>query len=160
LTITAWNPASQGNIVVVNSYMANPPYTKERKLYMKKYYSSAHGKAVKKKNATKYYSKSEKKLQLKNWNALPHIKLRKKVSRIFKKYGVSPDDCEKMVRSQKGLCAICKEKPAGKRNYLQIDHNHVTGNVRGMLCNSCNTGLGLLKDNVKLLKNAIKYLLK
>lgn len=57
-------------------------------------------------------------------------------------------------------CEICgkTEKDNGKR--LAVDHNHETGMIRGMLCNNCNLGIGYLKDNIDLLKSAIKYLKK
>ena len=41
---------------------------------------------------------------------------------------------------------------------VAIDHNHVTGEIRGLLCNACNKGIGFLNDDIRLLKNAIKYL--
>jgi hypothetical protein len=50
-------------------------------------------------------------------------------------------------------CSICKSETG-----LCIDHDHRTGNVRGLLCNSCNIGLGFFKDDLQLLKTAIKYL--
>jgi len=41
---------------------------------------------------------------------------------------------------------------------LAVDHDHITGNVRGLLCSNCNRGLGLLKDDIKLFKKSIIYL--
>jgi hypothetical protein len=56
-------------------------------------------------------------------------------------------------------CEICKtELPCRKDK--KIDHNHATGNVRGILCNDCNQGLGRFKDDTRLLANAIAYLNK
>ena len=58
------------------------------------------------------------------------------------RYGLSPDDVEKMIQAQDGACGICKkemQKP-------HIDHCHATGKVRGMLCHRCNTRLGGLDD--------------
>ena len=51
------------------------------------------------------------------------------------------------------LCCIC-----GEKQELVIDHDHRTGKVRGLLCGSCNKGLGFFKDNKKYLNSAIKYL--
>lgn len=42
---------------------------------------------------------------------------------------------------------------------VAIDHDHVTGNIRGLLCNGCNKGLGLFKDDVNILQKAKEYLL-
>lgn len=61
-----------------------------------------------------------------------------------------------LFEKQKGLCAICSEKP----NYrLAVDHNHTTGNVRGLLCRKCNLGIGFLRDNKDILQKAIDYLI-
>lgn len=64
-----------------------------------------------------------------------------------------------MVKSQDGLCAICNRvcKVLVK---LSIDHDHATGKIRGLLCKSCNSALGLFEDNVDFLRSAIDYLLK
>lgn len=59
-----------------------------------------------------------------------------------------------MIENQKGLCLICTEKP----EKLFIDNCHETGKVRGLLCSSCNTGIGMLKDDPDVLRAAISYL--
>ena len=65
-----------------------------------------------------------------------------------------------MLDSQNGVCAVCKTKPDFKtwKKRLSIDHCHVTGRVRGLLCDPCNSGIGMLKDDPSILENAIKYL--
>ena len=70
-------------------------------------------------------------------------------------YGVSEEDYNAMVLLQNNLCAICN-KPSHRT--LHVDHDHKTGRVRGLLCYSCNTGIGLLRDDINYLANAIKYL--
>ena len=73
-------------------------------------------------------------------------------------YGISFDDALKMFDEQKGKCKICgDDMHKGKRGFC-VDHDHKTGKVRGILCNHCNSGLGMFKDNTKSLENAIKYL--
>lgn len=63
------------------------------------------------------------------------------------------EEHNQLVKSQGGLCAICKEpKP------LSLDHCHREKRVRGLLCRDCNLALGNLKDNVEFLRNAIIYL--
>jgi hypothetical protein len=74
---------------------------------------------------------------------------------LKKKYGMSLEDYDRMCGDQNGLCFICEE-PSSK---LVVDHCHNTGKVRRLLCNNCNTGIGLLR-NEKNLKNAAKYLRK
>ena len=61
-----------------------------------------------------------------------------------------------LFKKQGGVCYICGNPPGKKK--LAVDHNHVTGKIRGLLCNNCNRGLGLFKDNGKLLARALIYL--
>jgi hypothetical protein len=69
------------------------------------------------------------------------------------------DDCEYNARLQKqeGGCAICGN-PCNTGRRLAIDHNHRTKKVRGLLCNSCNNGLGRFNDDPQRLQAAINYL--
>lgn len=76
----------------------------------------------------------------------------------LKKYGITIEQYEKMEKSQKGVCAICKKSEPNKYKKLAVDHCHKTGKVRGLLCSKCNNGLGKFDDNVALLTKAIKYL--
>ncbi len=75
------------------------------------------------------------------------------------KYGMKPEDYDDMLKRQNGLCWICKTNaPGHKHNYFSIDHSHETGQIRGLLCNACNMGLGYFRDNTSKLESAIKYL--
>lgn len=74
-------------------------------------------------------------------------------SHLKKAYGITPEDYDAMLARQGGLCAICRN--AAK---LVVDHNHVTGKVRGLLCPECNQAIGLLKENRESLRNAVVYL--
>lgn len=69
-------------------------------------------------------------------------------------YGITIAEYEIMVREQNGLCGICK-----KPSKLVVDHDHDTGKVRGLLCNNCNTAIGLMKDKAVSLIDAATYLL-
>ena len=74
-------------------------------------------------------------------------------------YGLTPEDYRKMAEKQQNRCAICGRWETHKKNrYLAIDHNHVTGKIRGLLCSNCNAGLGFFEDNPQILANAIEYL--
>lgn len=66
---------------------------------------------------------------------------------------------EDMFQEQNGLCKICSQEEANG-NSLSIDHCHHTGVVRGLLCSNCNRGIGLLKDDYKILEKAKDYLKK
>lgn len=70
------------------------------------------------------------------------------------RYGISTDDYEAMLAKQRGACAICKSTSEA----LHVDHDHATGKVRGLLCGSCNRGIGCLGDDVVTLKAAVRYL--
>jgi hypothetical protein len=72
------------------------------------------------------------------------------------KYGITLKDYNEMYTNQEGKCKICNLH----YDKLNVDHCHTNGNVRGLLCNTCNTGIGLLKDDISILKNAINYLNK
>jgi len=73
-------------------------------------------------------------------------------------YGISIDEYQRLLSLQNGVCAICGAPPSGRFKYLAVDHNHLTGEVRGLLCNSCNRALGLLKDDFSLLQAAVAYM--
>lgn len=68
-------------------------------------------------------------------------------------YGLSIEDYEEVLKNQNGRCLICNEV-----SKLHVDHDHKTGKFRGLLCVSCNGGLGMFKDNKQALAKAIEYL--
>ena len=77
------------------------------------------------------------------------------------RYGITTDEYDNIVSLQNGVCAICKENTAGGRgrnSRLAVDHDHVTGKIRGLLCSMCNQGIGMFKDNPELLQKAFDYL--
>ena len=80
-----------------------------------------------------------------------------RVSRI-RSYGISVEDYEEMLESQGGGCYICGIGPSVRA--LDIDHDHRTGKVRGLLCSNHNRALGLLGDDPDLLLAAHTYLVK
>lgn len=76
------------------------------------------------------------------------------------RYDLSHEDYLKILEKQDGKCAICGREDNGYKGKIRlaVDHCHVTNKVRGLLCSSCNNGLGHFKDDVTLLQNALKYL--
>lgn len=86
-------------------------------------------------------------------------KLKKRNCEIKKCYGLTLLQVEEMKKSQDDKCAICGEK-FGKSKNTHIDHCHKTKIVRGILCQSCNLGIGFFKDDIKRLNLAINYLKK
>lgn len=74
-------------------------------------------------------------------------------------FGIGVDEYDRILASQKGRCAICGAKYADRRRArLAVDHCHETGLIRGLLCSSCNQGIGQFKDDPKRLRNAAAYL--
>ena len=78
---------------------------------------------------------------------------------LKKKYNLSVSEYNEMLNSQDNKCAICKsDKAFGHSIHFHVDHDHLTNEVRGLLCAKCNSGLGHFKDNETALQNAIYYL--
>ena len=79
----------------------------------------------------------------------------------LKRYGLTPEQYESMLERQNGVCAICHtSNPGGGHRYLYVDHDHSTGEIRGLLCRDCNLMLGHSKDNQDSLQEAVRYLQK
>lgn len=83
-----------------------------------------------------------------------------KDTRLRCAYGISYAEYQKMLKEQAGVCAICKTPPTGKRRHevLHVDHDHTTGEVRGLLCKTCNAALGAFQDSTTVIERAINYL--
>lgn len=73
-------------------------------------------------------------------------------------YGISKEEYEELKTSQHESCKICNTHFSDTPRGLLVDHDHITGKVRGLLCHNCNTALGLFKDSINSLEGAINYL--
>lgn len=84
-----------------------------------------------------------------------------RTSARLEKYGLTHEQYINMCAAQGGKCAICQRIPVGNgsMSVLQVDHDHETGKVRGLLCQHCNTGLGKFSDKVDVLLAAVQYLI-
>lgn len=91
---------------------------------------------------------------------LKNPRLRNKEDRRVrvKKYGITLDKYIELFNFQNGCCAICRRSEKDMLKSLCIDHNHLTGKIRGLLCHNCNNMLGHAKDDFIILENAILYL--
>lgn len=122
---------------------------KERKRSYSKAYHPEHYKKNKerlKKQTLEYQRKN------------PELRFKFRLKRIYK---LTVPEYERILALQNGVCAICKEfKLHANKTRLSIDHCHITGKVRGLLCDNCNKGIGLLKDNKELVFSAYEYLSK
>ena len=74
-------------------------------------------------------------------------------------YGITLAEYEELGKSQDWKCAICGEN-LNEKIRSHLDHDHKTGNIRGILCHLCNVGIGHLRDSVHLLEKALVYLKK
>lgn len=80
-----------------------------------------------------------------------------RATRYKREYGITIEEYEVLFERQNGACAICKQP---QNTALCVDHDHFTGDVRGLLCTACNRGLGLLGDTIEDIENAFDYLKK
>jgi recombination endonuclease VII len=77
----------------------------------------------------------------------------------LRQYGITPAEYDARLAAQDGRCAICRsEDPQHWSGRFQVDHDHATGLIRGLLCAPCNGGIGLLGDTPTCLQAAINYL--
>jgi len=110
--------------------------------YHQTYYQKNRDKAIKK--ATKYAKENPKK-----------VALNKRKAFLRFKYNISLEDYQDLFDKQGGLCAICE---TFQERYLDIDHDHYTGKIRGLLCRACNIGIGHLQDSPAVVEAALRYL--
>ena len=77
--------------------------------------------------------------------------------RLKRNFNLTVEDYEEILKHQKGVCAICGHPPRSKR--LNVDHNHRTGKIRGLLCPFCNRALGLFRDDDSRIEALYKYIM-
>jgi hypothetical protein len=75
-----------------------------------------------------------------------------------KLYGISLEQYNEILQKQNNRCKICSVEQGTVRKRLVVDHCHKTNLIRGLLCDTCNRSLGLLKDNLEVLRTAVRYL--
>jgi len=98
-----------------------------------------------------YMKQYSKQYAIDNVDQLKHKSLKKN-------YNITLEDYNTMLFQQNGKCAICGTHHTKLSKSLAVDHCHTIGQVRGLLCIKCNRAIGMLNDDPKLLKSALKYL--
>lgn len=81
-----------------------------------------------------------------------------KCKKLKKNFGITCEEYHAVLEKQNGCCAICFGIDEDVK--LAVDHDHETGKIRGLLCRSCNVGIGHLKDSKTVLASALAYLEK
>ena len=83
------------------------------------------------------------------------------------RYGITLEEYNTILEEQNGECAVCgtddpkgRQSGRGKVKGFYVDHNHETGEIRGLLCNNCNRSIGLFNDDPSILEKAVLYLRK
>ena len=93
------------------------------------------------------------------YRARPEIRRNTRDYLLQRKYGISSGEYDALLKKQKGVCGICGlDRKDSRGREMPVDHDHVTGRVRGILCDHCNRILGLLKDDPAVLRAAVAYL--
>ena len=100
----------------------------------------------------------------KNYYNKPKVRNNRRNNQLKRYFGITLEEYNTLFIKQSGLCAICFKsetiKQFGKIKPLSVDHCHKTNKIRGLLCSSCNVGLGHFKDDILLLGSAKKYLIE
>lgn len=81
-----------------------------------------------------------------------------KNKQLRKRYGITLDQYNEMFNNQNGCCAICGKHQLNFKVSLCVDHCHLTGLVRGLLCSSCNRAIGYFQESLSNIENAVLYL--
>ena len=84
-------------------------------------------------------------------------KLQSRARYLKIRYNLTIEGWEKLFNEQNRSCKICKTRTSTGKGW-HVDHNHVTGAIRGILCHHCNTALGLLKDSLEIAEEVVQYL--
>jgi hypothetical protein len=134
-------------------YYSNPDVMERKKALEKvKYHLHQDEKIA---YAKKYLSANKERV-----NARKRVTYRKQGRNqwLKKNYGITSEEYEKILAKQNGRCAICEtDIPNGLHKIWNVDHDHKSGKVRGLLCWNCNSAIGLLKDDDKVIENALRY---
>lgn len=141
-------------------HKANPKKVKE---ISRKYRKANFGKVKKRERKWRKVHLEEVNERSRRWNKANPEKVKEMSRKAYLKrvFDLTPEEYNRMFEAQGGVCAICGEPERVDRlKYLSIDHNHITGKVRGLLCSRCNFVVGVTGENIVILQRTIDYLRK
>ena len=136
----------------------------ERKEELKEYdrkYREEHREEINRR-AREYYSEHKEESRELGRKTYARLKEKGNTSRrdrhLVSKYSITQEDYNSLFVAQEGRCAICGKHQSEVSRTLAVDHDHETGEIRGLLCHSCNVVLGLMADDPGTLRSAADYL--
>jgi len=91
----------------------------------------------------------------------PELMKQKDRKNMLKRFwNMTSEQYNEMLKAQNGTCALCDRTESSPNKSLCIDHDHITGKIRGLLCDNHNRAMGLFKDSIEDLEKAVEYLKK
>jgi len=91
---------------------------------------------------------------------IEHVRNYSRAEAFKRKFGITIFDYDEIFKKQNGVCAICGRPQSEFKRKFSLDHCHKTLKVRGLLCSTCNSGIGFFDDDIERIENAIKYLIE
>lgn len=140
-----------------------PQSSEERKATQRAYYLKNRDKFLARNKA--YYEQNKDRFYINNrnyyLNNLGRVRKYNRNSYLSRTHKLTLEEFEALLSQQGNVCAICgTDTPGGGRAVFSVDHDHETGQIRGLLCHGCNVGLGHFLDDPQLLLKAADYLLE
>lgn len=130
----------------------------EKKAANRKQYYADNSELIRSK-AKQYYRANKERIALDSKIYRAENKNKLATRKRAYKYGITEEQYNLLLEAQGEVCAICKNRCRDSRGRgLAVDHDRMTGKIRGLLCSPCNQALGLFLDNKSILRNAIAYL--
>jgi hypothetical protein len=109
-------------------------------------------------NTKKYLNANSDKIKKQRREAYRKDKTKAIESNLKRYYKLTLEEYEELFKAQNGQCKICETHQDEVDRRFDVDHNHETGRIRGLLCIKCNRGIGLLQDSIQILQTALNYL--
>jgi hypothetical protein len=136
--------------------------SEKQKQYFREYYLKNKKKRNEQSREWSNSNKEKCKKYVYRWRKNNRIRTHKidKRAHLKNRHGITSEYYDKMLSNQNGCCEICGKPHTDYKRSFHVDHNHLTGNVRGLLCVRCNAGIGLFQDNTDSLERAKLYLIK